>query len=194
MPRDELFMAKVLTSPIALAMVLAVFTEAAEFMIRPYGFLSDALFFLGLAGILFASVFFLVMAVVKFHKRSRVAVRYAFALLILVLFVSLASHLHAMNDRLYFALKRDDYFRQVDAHPGGREALWADGPEWDGGQGWTAFPAYDPSDEIALPDDDRSDAWKQEWERAADGRIPLSRCRLSANRLEGHFFVVFAGC
>lgn len=50
----------------------------------------------------------------------------------------------------------------------------------------TAF-VYDESDEIALPDSARSDAWKK---RASD----LERCGFEVKPMGGHFYYVLIMC
>ena len=169
--------------PIAISAALILFTIGSEFLIR----VSSAAYVLVLVGLVLIAGALLYFLVIILGRPSGM-LPLALAIGLLLVFLANLPSVAVINDRLYFALNSDFYRREVAE----RDGLWA-GDEWDGGSGWTKFIAYDASGQLARPDNERTETWEREWTLATGGRIP-PQCRLSARRIEQHFYVVTANC
>jgi hypothetical protein len=123
-------------------------------------------------------------AVLLWRSHVRRSLPYLASVAGLAGFLFALPHLSEVGHLVFLRVHKSDFRHEIAAHGTTDPVLWVYGREIGGGWSQPLFLAYDGSDEITRPENERSEKWKR---AAAGTRLA---CSVAPQRLEDHFYSI----
>lgn len=136
-------------------------------------------------------LYFGIKHIVKRRYKSAMSLMLAIPLLMLVAGIPFIYGGCTLKTARYIkvTLSEDQYLKAInETKPDAHGFRFKEFP-WGGFMSNPVILVYDESDELALPQEQRSEAW---WKKLRDS--PFAQCRYSVQKIKSHFYAVDFGC